>query len=85
MYSEYKNVRGSVSIDKADLLPIDTASSNQVCDVFGVHPALPILKDIYDDGEAAFLAGIGVMSEPVSRENYMVKTKTELFAHNTSE
>lgn len=84
MYEEYRNVRGSVGIPKADLLTIDAEDSNQVCDTFGIHPNLPIIRDLYDADDVAFLAGIGILSAPVTKENYGFKTKTQLFAHNTS-
>lgn len=82
LYNEYKSVRGSIGLKKQDLLQIDAESSNQVCGSFGVHPDLPILKELYDAKEAIFIAGIGVLSEPVNKQNYEFKTKTELFAHN---
>ena len=83
MYEEYRTVRGSVRIPKEDLLTIDAEDSNQVCDTFGIHPNLPIIKDLYNVDDVAFLAGIGVLSEPVTKKNYALKTKTQLFAHNT--
>ena len=59
MYKEYKSVRGSVGLEKETLLPIDTRSSDQVCDVFGIHPNLPLVKELYDEKEALFFSGIG--------------------------
>lgn len=85
MYNEYKAVRGAVSLPKEDLLTVDATSSNQVCNMFGLHPKLPFLKELYDDEDALFFAGVGVLSEPVSKNDYSIKTKTQLFAHNTSE
>jgi uncharacterized protein (DUF1501 family) len=85
MYDEYKNVRGSIALEKDDLLPIDAESSNQICSSFGIHPKLPVLKKLYDEKEAIFLAGIGVLTEPVNNQNYESKTKTQLFAHNTGQ
>lgn len=84
MYDEYKRVRGSVGLPKDELLPVDATSSNQICDVFGIHPNLPFLKESFDQKEAIFFAGVGVLSEPVTKDNYLMKTKTQLFAHNTS-
>jgi uncharacterized protein (DUF1501 family) len=85
MYDEYKNVRGPIALEKEDLLSIDAGSSNQICSSFGIHPKLPVLKKLYDEKEAIFLAGIGVLSEPVDKTNYESKTKTQLFAHNTGQ
>ena len=82
MYAEYKHVRGSIGLDKKSLLPINATSSDQVCHSFGIHEKLPFIKDLYDQKDLAFLAGIGVMSAPVNKHNYESVTKTQLFAHN---
>lgn len=84
MYDEYKRVRGSVGIPKQELLPVNAETSNQVCDVFGIHPNLPFIKESFDQEQVIFFAGVGVLTEPVSKDNYLMKTKTQLFAHNTS-
>ena len=85
MYDEYKNARGSVAMPKVDLLQINTEDSDQICNTFGIHKSLPIIKHLYEDRDAAFLAGIGVLSEPVTKENYELKTKTTLVSklHST--
>ena len=75
--------RGSVAIANRDLLEIDASSSLQQCKKFGLHPKLPTLQDLYNEGDALFVAGVGVLTEPVSKSNYVAKTKTQLFAHNT--
>jgi hypothetical protein len=85
MYDEYKTVRGSIALSREELLRINARTSQQVCEVFGIHPQLPLIKELYDDEEAIFLAGIGVLSEPVTKHDYEIKTKTQLFAHNTGE
>lgn len=85
MYDEYKSVRGSVALSKDDLLPIDAQDSGQVCKNFGLHPNLPFIQNLYAEGDVSFFAGVGVLSEPVSKNNYWFKTKTQLFAHNTGE
>jgi len=79
---QYKDVRGSVAIAKRDLLKIDASTSTQVCKRFGIHPKLPLLQELYNDGDALFFAGIGVLSKPVTKQDYMRETATVLFAHN---
>ena len=74
------DVRHQVAISKGRLLPID--ASNQVCSKFGIHPNLPAVRDLYDDGDLLFFANTGVMSQPVTKDNYYSLTKTQLFAHN---
>ncbi len=83
LYDQYEKVRGSVAIRKKDLLMIDASTSNQPCKKFGLHPSLPILKKLYDGGDALFMAGIGVLTKFVTKDNYLSETGTLLFAHNT--
>jgi uncharacterized protein (DUF1501 family)/uncharacterized protein (DUF1800 family) len=83
LYEQYRTVRGSVALSKDDLLQIDASTSLQPCNRFGIHPSLPIFQELYNSGDAMFLAGIGVLSKPVTKSNYRDDTKTRLFAHNT--
>jgi hypothetical protein len=83
LYKDYKLARGNIAISKADLLEIDSSNSNQQCHRFGLHPKLTFLQQLYNDGNALFFSGIGVLTIPVNKDDYDAKTKTQLFAHNT--
>ena len=76
------NARGDLAIPKQDLLQINTSS--QQCEVFGLHPKLPVLRDLYNDKDLLFVAGVGVLSEPVTKDDFIAKTRTILFAHDKS-
>lgn len=80
LYTEYLNVRGNVALPKSDLLPID--AQGQVCSKFGIHPDLPSVKNLYNEEDLLLFANTGVMSQPVTKENYSVLTNVQLFAHN---
>ena len=85
MYEEFKSERGSLGMDFADLLPINVPEQNQVCDVFGIHKDLPVAEQLYNAEEALFLSNVGVLVEPLTKEDYMAGTKRipdSLFAHN---
>lgn len=81
MYEEYASVRGQIALSKDKLLTIDT-NDDQVCNKFGLHPQLPVLQTLYEDEEALFFSNTGVLFEPVTKEDYAIKTTTQLFAHN---
>jgi len=82
LYAEYSLVRGTVAIPKESLLTISAKGSSQVCNTFGIHPSLSVLHSLYQDGDAIFLANTGVLFEPVTKDNWRKKTRTQLFAHN---
>lgn len=82
-YNHYASVRGEIAIPKADLLQIDASSSSQVCSQFGVHPNLPHLKTLYDEGDLLWMANVGVLQQYVTQNNWWEQTDdTVLFAHN---
>jgi len=81
LYSEYLNVRQQVALSKLKLLEIP-ANSNQVCESFGVHSNLKNVRQLYLDGDLLFFANTGVLTAPVTKNNYNTVTKTQLFAHD---
>lgn len=92
MYLDYANYRTNIAIPKADLLPINAAQlsphSNQVCERFGLHPNLPNLKSMYNAGDVAIISNMGMLVEPLTKEEYNSKSKSvpfSLFAHNTQQ
>ncbi len=84
-YDHYAEVRGPVKILKNSLHPIDASTSSQPCQTFGIHPKMPYLKQLYDEKDVSFVAGIGVLTKPVTQKTYRRDTRTRLFAHNESE
>jgi uncharacterized protein (DUF1501 family)/uncharacterized protein (DUF1800 family) len=85
MYDEYVLVRQGAAINQSVLLPITVPAGTQPCNTFGVHPSMPRLRQLYNEGDAAFLANIGALVEPVTLAEYKARTKKlppSLFAHN---
>ncbi|KAL3921691.1 MAG: hypothetical protein SGPRY_004816 [Prymnesium sp.] len=85
LYSEYQTCRGVAALGRGDVLPIVDDSGRHTCNQFGVHASMPLLKAAYDAGEASFIANIGSLVEPTSRDEYYSRSTTlppSLFAHN---
>ena len=70
MYAEYADVRGPVTMPKESLLQISVPAGTQPCDTFGLHPKIPRIKSMYDDGEALFVANIGTLLAPITAYAY---------------
>ena len=51
----------TVQVPKADLLTIDVPSGRQPCTTFGIHPAMPTLRDLYAEGNASFVANVRLL------------------------
>lgn len=85
---QYTDIRGDVALSKSQLNSIAVATGTQPCSTFGVHKKLQVLKSLYDDGDATFIANVGPLVEPLSKDEYEAKTKLrppQLFAHNTQQ
>jgi cullin-associated NEDD8-dissociated protein 1 len=94
LFSEYANIRGfargvRLAHKKEVLLPVNLPTdTTQPCTEFGLHPSLPNLKKMYDEGDVAFIANAGALNEPSTKEEYYDKRQRPakfppgLFSHN---
>lgn len=83
-YNEYVRARGSHALPKTSLVSINANSPQQNCQEFGIYNKFSLLADLYNNGEALFVANTGVLSKPMTKNDEWVKeTSFQLFAHNT--
>jgi cullin-associated NEDD8-dissociated protein 1 len=87
LFKHYQEIRTTASLNKNDFLPIDVPSwsSSQPCKKFGVLSKMQFLYDSYNLGEAAFIANIGALVEPLTASEFstsMKKKPLALFAHD---
>ena len=87
-FCEYEDVRGvGVALKREEVQIISSLLSpvEQPCVNMSIHPNLPLMKQLYDEGDAVFVAGVGSLVEPLSKAQYEAKAKRfppGLFAHN---
>lgn len=84
MHNHYSTVRSGLAIPSDNLLNLNSASSNQICDTFGLHPNLTALRDMYQAKDLLFASNVGVLQRTnTNKDNWWLRNdKTELFAHN---
>jgi len=85
LYQEYKTIRGNAALDTSELLDIVDTSNTQPCTNFGIHGKLQVVKDAYDRGEAAWIANMGSLLQPTTKQQFKDKSvplPPSLFAHN---
>ena len=92
LYQEYADFRTNIAIPKNNLLPINATQlsphSSQVCERFGLHPSLPNLKNMYNAGDMLLIANMGMLVEPLTKDEYYSKSKSVpfgLYAHNVQQ
>lgn len=81
-YMEYETVRGGLAIPRAEILKLGSAISNNRS--LGVHPSLSRIQELYNQGNAAFIANVGSLVEPINKTQYLSGSKPiplGLFSH----
>jgi uncharacterized protein (DUF1501 family) len=80
-YSLYQQGRGGLALSQASLLPI--ANGN---DMYGLHPSMPEIQGLYNQGKAAVLANVGMLVQPTDRtlfnSNNSAVIPASLFSHS---
>jgi len=68
LWSEYKEIRQDIALADHELLNITT--DGQAITTFAVHHKLPFLRQLYNDGEAAFISNVGALVEPITKDQF---------------
>ena len=89
-YNNYAAVRTNLALPAptpsmvaGELLPLNV--TNTPGRTFGLHPAMPETRALFDAGDAAFIANVGTLVEPTTIAQYKNKSVTlprSLFSHN---
>lgn len=63
-YAEYLAIRSDLALPQADLLELagTTAEGRR----YGVHPGMPELRSLFDNGDASLLCNVGTLLEPLN-------------------
>ncbi|MEM6885160.1 MAG: DUF1501 domain-containing protein [Verrucomicrobiota bacterium] len=81
-YRDYSETRSNLAIPRSELLKLDgSASSRQ----FGLHPGMPELSSLFQQGNAAFVANVGTLIEPTTLQDFerqSVRLPQGLFSHS---
>ncbi len=84
-YNVYAQSRQNLAVPRQDLLPINPLSMTPGSNPFGVHPSMPGLQDLFENGQAAVVANLGPLVEPTTRDQYFSQSvilPSQLFSHN---
>ena len=82
-HNAYLASRQNLAIAQADLLPINPLISDGA--QYGVHPSMPGLQMLFEQGSAAFVANVGPLIVPTTKAQYQarsVRLPPQLFSHN---
>jgi uncharacterized protein (DUF1501 family) len=80
-YSVYQQGRQSLALAQAGLQQIHDGS-----DVYGLHPLMPEIAALYNNGNAAVVANVGMLVQPTTKaiyqSNNLALLPAQLFSHS---
>lgn len=81
-YNTYKATRSNLALAQDQLLKLDPVSYNQ--NQLGLHPAMPELKGLFDQGKVALICNVGTLVQPMTKAQYENSSGLPfgLFSHN---
>jgi uncharacterized protein (DUF1501 family) len=76
-YGQYSSLRGDLALAQNTLLPLTPAPN------FALHPSLPDIQTLFNSNNAAFVANVGTLVQPLTRAQYQAgqTAPTNLFSH----
>lgn len=77
----YAPGNGALGLDESQLHPITDTPSGRT---FGIHPAMPEMKTLFDQGDLTFLCNVGSLVEPTTMADYQSRANLPLglFSHS---
>ena len=79
-YDQYSAVRGNMALNRSDLLAIEP--TNVAGKEYGLHPAMSNTQNLFQAGNAAFVANVGTLLAPTTIANFNTVNKPSgLYSH----
>lgn len=85
-YAEYNQSRRDLSVARSGLINLPMRNANTVS--AGLHPQCAALSNLYNENRLAFVANVGTLIEPTTREQFeskSVRLPSQLFSHSDQE
>ena len=88
-YAQYlaaRPVSSGINLPQASLLQITPTNAGGA--VYGLHPAMPELQNLFNVGKCAILCNVGSLSAPITRAQYIsskhggIQVPDKLFSHS---
>ncbi len=82
-YNEYSTIRADLALSQGSLIPLNQLGGDGR--EFGVHPSMPEVAQLFNDGELSFIANVGTLVEPVTKatlEDETARLPLGLYSHS---
>ena len=76
-YANYASLRAGLALPQSSLLTLNTLPN------FALHPSLPEVQALFNSGNAALIANVGTLTQPMTRSQYLAGgvVPSNLFSH----
>lgn len=81
-YADYQGIRSDLALSQGSVLPLNVL--NTPGRSFGLHPSMPRVRRLFNEGNAAVVANVGTLVEPVTIQRFesgAAKLPLGLFSH----
>ncbi|MEM6697241.1 MAG: DUF1501 domain-containing protein [Bacteroidota bacterium] len=68
-YNDYKNTRSNQALAKDSLLKLNPLNYSEK--KLGLHPAMPEMKALFDEGKLAMICNVGTLVQPTTKAGYV--------------
>ena len=82
-YLRYAKARRNLAVPESQLLPLNGEDKQGI--KYGLHPGIPELQELYNNGRLAFVSNIGPLLEPTTRQSILegrANLPPHLFSHS---
>jgi len=82
-YNEYLTTRANLAIPQSQIIPLNHPPHNGK--QFGVHPEMPEIAQLFNQGKLSWISNVGTLIEPITKsqyENNTGLTPLGLFSHS---
>jgi len=71
-YNVYANTRSNLALPQGDLLGLNYTDAQGIS--YGVHPSMPEVQTLFNDGKLAFVSNVGTLIEPTTKAQILGNT-----------
>ncbi len=71
-YNDYATSRSNVALTSGELLSLNYTDTQG--GTYGMHPSMPEVANLFNDGKAAIISNIGTLIEPVTKNQVLSET-----------
>ena len=82
-YNAYAAGRGALALPRSGLLGVNVTANDG--HTYGLHPAMPELQALFNQGRATVMANVGTLCFPTTKTQYNARSvplPNQLFSHN---